>query len=385
MFFILSAAEMKHCVESWPTESKDSKMVFLKEPATEEDGTQKIGYKTIFQNKVRGLRNGRGKESFRNEGLRCFTKHFTLRHTCTRCHTGFRFNAKREMCKAECDVKWTLEETNCICFGEEELMDPDTLEFDGVEVVDMHAGNETFLTPTSSAQAAVVKNLLTANHPSTPSTSKTAAITPRQLFTPSSLLKTPKHPQSPRWPKALTALNECPGPFTPTGNSRVQKEVDGLMECIQNTGAGVTQIVQGIQLAKSYILNVESFTKLNPAVSPTTALDANKALLARAIATKVYRNVTLEHKDSKAILSEIAGMDKSESIAEKRNTVKRKLDEELDGSLESEKGHKQRKQKKQKKQKKHKHKSDRKKSRDVSHNSFGSSSDDQENIDVLTI
>lgn len=157
------------------------------------------------------------------------------------------------------------------------------------------------------------------------------------------------------------------------------------MNCIHKTTAGVKQIVQGIQLAKSYIDNVESLTKEYPAVSPTSLLDANKLLLVRATAMKVYRSISLEDKGSQAILSEIAGSDNCEPTVRDRQSVKRKQDGETDcGSLEQEAQEERKKHKKQKDQEHEHKKGKKKKSRDSSHTINSGSSSDEENIDVTT-
>lgn len=110
-------------------------------------------------------------------------------------------------------------------------------------------------------------------------------------------------------------------------------------------------------------------------------LDANKIVLSRTFATKVYRNNTLENKDSQAILLDLAALENCELIEGSRKSVKRKLDGELNESLEKENGHKKHKHKKHKK---HKHKKDRKRDPRDSCSISETTSEDQENsfIDV---
>lgn len=230
---------MNNCVEKWPTE-ENFDMVFIKKPVVDENGTHKIGYKPVFAKKITELR--KGVESFKSEGLRCFAQHFSLRFTCSICKVPFLFKALRKFCKPEVEVKWTIEKTKCKCFEIDSAKELGN-GLDNVQIfVDLQE-NEVILTPRSSAQETVVNNLR--NSCTTP-TSSTIRM-PRQLVTPTtSLVKTPKQTSAARWPKASITLNECDGPFTPSANSRVQKQLDGLIECIVNTGAGERKVLEGI-------------------------------------------------------------------------------------------------------------------------------------------
>lgn len=360
--FTVSAAEMKSCVEVWP--ENEGPLVLVKKDKIDKDGTQKISYKTIFVQKIAGLR--KRERPFKSEALRSFSQHFSVRWTCLDCNAAFVFKASRTACVKDVDVIWQLAATTCKCFGD--CDEPEYVET--APDVEFFSGEDDENNP--SAEAAVVNNLLL-SHQSTPTTANRAS---KQFLTPTSSsrqvtpiassghgspatssFRTPSRNQ--RWSKASIAMA-----LTPTANSRVRKELDVLEQCIGKARVREGKILEGIQLAKNYILNVETLTAKNPSQSPSEVLDRHKIDLTRQFAAKVYRNNALVKKDTQEILSELA-LDNN-SVKSSRKTVKRSLNGELEKSSEEKCNRKR-------------HKKSRSSSNDRSHT--GSESGD-ENFDI---
>lgn len=385
---------MASMVLVWPITARlDTKLVFNKKTELKEDGTANVvAYKSLFDSKILKMRD----QNYSSQGLRECSKNFSLRFKCTKTcgDKAFVFKTDRRTCEAGKEITWTLvRPTECKCFDTanksmnivpaekvcHDVVDPGD---NGTEYLEQHAEKVMyeidFEEEQSRSKAILSQDEEMEDVIGLEIISTQTQGNAYQRGTPSTL-RARATSGTPKWRHKPMDSGELHGPFSPSANSRIEREIDILkknIEEVKNT-LNERKVLEALHLANSYISNSAALVVQHPELSPPTLYDQNRTKLSRLMATQVFGFNSKDEKDSQDIFEEMFNTSEAVKFGkEQRKPTKRKLIDELNASVEKEKKHK-----KHKKNKKH-NKKDKKERNSSGSRSKSYSDCDQENIIV---
>lgn len=345
LFFTVSETEMEGCVKKWPEKVLNAAGMVVMLGALQFNKS----YNQLFKKYVSRFRD----DKFKSDGLRFSDKKWNIRFFCKPCGKGFIWSASKESCQAGQAVTWSLNHTECTCFGNvfgyvdvEAIEEEHELVYDAIEEDLVEIPIQGSQTPRTH----VVKSLSIENSSPKASTQNLQATTPKS-FAPKPNIMTPKTPIPLLMPKRRMCLSDSKTQLmsqrtfnfesknSPNSSNRwpeaarnnglvhsktkLQSGMEKFLDCFENSGADEDVGVDGMDIAMTYLKNRTSAIQGNPTISPTKVGDLFKVSLSRLIATKVYKQNSSIDKENSEILKELF-VD---------GNVKRNLSVELDSSV----------------------------------------------------